>query len=363
MSGKRKVHAGLPPYVYPRWNNLYLYTYDPLTRRTINPVKLCAATAPISEVWRSWEAHQQQSVLTLERLAFRFESSAQWDGLAASTRRDYLLCRNTVCARSVNRGHGRLGDVVADRITPGIVRQYIDKRTLEAPSRARHEGRWIKLTLSWAYERDLVARNAGRGVKIHAEPRRQRYVTDAEFATFKSAAVPWLSAWAHIAYACRLRACEVLDLTDADLSPGVLYCRRRKGSDDSSVALVGDLAAAVTEAQSIRAALFERHRLPVPIDPGARHLFVNRSGRKMSYNTVAGAWKHVMTDWPRSARWTPHDLKRKGISDTHGDKRKAAGHRSAQMSANYDVKREIVQPAGEHLASHLARGAAKDSNE
>ncbi|MGJ0430617.1 hypothetical protein [Methylobacter sp.] len=43
--------------------------------------------------------------------------------------------------------------------------------------------------------------------------------------------------------------------------------------------------------------------------------------------------------------FTFHDLKRKGVSDTDGDKMKASGHRSAAMMKVYDVKPDIVDPA------------------
>jgi hypothetical protein len=36
--------------------------------------------------------------------------------------------------------------------------------------------------------------------------------------------------------------------------------------------------------------------------------------------------------------FTFHDLKRKGISDTEGDKMKASGHRSPEMINVFDVK-------------------------
>jgi len=40
-----------------------------------------------------------------------------------------------------------------------------------------------------------------------------------------------------------------------------------------------------------------------------------------------------------------HLLKRKGMSDTEGDKLKASGHRNASMLNIYDVKLDVVKPA------------------
>ena len=45
--------------------------------------------------------------------------------------------------------------------------------------------------------------------------------------------------------------------------------------------------------------------------------------------------------------FTFHDLKRKGVTDTSGNKQEASGHRNASMLNIYDVKPSLVRPAGE----------------
>lgn len=44
--------------------------------------------------------------------------------------------------------------------------------------------------------------------------------------------------------------------------------------------------------------------------------------------------------------FTFHDLKRKGVTDTEGNKQEASGHRNAAMLNIYDVKPIIVKAAG-----------------
>lgn len=46
-------------------------------------------------------------------------------------------------------------------------------------------------------------------------------------------------------------------------------------------------------------------------------------------------------------RFTFHDLKRKGVSDTEEDKQRASGHRTASMLNIYDVRLKTVEPSGE----------------
>jgi len=41
-----------------------------------------------------------------------------------------------------------------------------------------------------------------------------------------------------------------------------------------------------------------------------------------------------------------HDLKRKGVPDTTGNKLEASGHRPPSQLKIYDVKPDIVKPAG-----------------
>jgi hypothetical protein len=45
--------------------------------------------------------------------------------------------------------------------------------------------------------------------------------------------------------------------------------------------------------------------------------------------------------------FTFHDLKRKGVTDTTGNKQDASGHRNAAMLNTYDVKPIIVKAVGE----------------
>lgn len=52
----------------------------------------------------------------------------------------------------------------------------------------------------------------------------------------------------------------------------------------------------------------------------------------------------------RGINWVPftfHDLKRKGVSDTTGNKLDASGRRTASMMNVYDVKLKTVKPSNE----------------
>lgn len=345
MARPRKADKWLPPYLYPRGRWLYLYEY--VDGRLVSQGRLCRKDLPRSEVYQAYEDAQGATALTLDRLADAFERSPQHAALSAATRHDYARCRRQFCEAD---GNGqRLGSWPVEKFTPGLLTLYMDLRSAEASSRARHEIRWAKRLFRWGFQRDLVTRNIGAGVEVGTEPVRKRYVTDGELALFQNVAgwsdYPWLAPYSEIAFACRLRPSEALALTDADITPDGLYCRRTKGSDDNVVKIVGALSAAIREAQAIRDGHFFARNLGVPIAPEDRYLFVSQSGRPFTYSGLSQVWRAVMSKLPESKRFRPHDLKRKGISDAQGDKRKAAGHRSPQMTANYDTKQETVLPS------------------
>ena len=44
--------------------------------------------------------------------------------------------------------------------------------------------------------------------------------------------------------------------------------------------------------------------------------------------------------------FTFHDLKKKGVSDTEGNKQEASGHKTASMAAMYDLSVVVVNQAG-----------------
>jgi len=79
-----------------------------------------------------------------------------------------------------------------------------------------------------------------------------------------------------------------------------------------------------------------------------------RTGDKIGTSSLKTALSRIGKNAEKTAKekgmefihFTFHDLKRKGISDTEDDKLKASGHRNASMLNIYDVKLDVVKPAG-----------------
>jgi len=90
--------------------------------------------------------------------------------------------------------------------------------------------------------------------------------------------------------------------------------------------------------------------------PESRCLFISeRTGDKITTSTLQTAKSRIDKQAKAKAEqlgqaythFTFHDLKRKGVTDTTGNKQEASGHRSAAMLNTYDVKPIIVKAAGE----------------
>lgn len=322
----------LPSYVY--WDDTgrgrWIWRkYDSQTKKT-SAQRIAGPDATLREIWDAYEAITRATPAdTLRELVKRFEASPAWADLAKTTRKDYENCRDAILATNLKSGAAAADTRPADW-TPGAVRSYVDRRAEHSRSRANHELRYLRRIFSWAYERDLLASNPARGVKALKESSRSRYVTEAEyiaFLRFVAPRYPYLIPICELAYLCRLRLSEVLDLRRENIREDGLFAARRKGSKDALTGWTDRLRAAVQSALSLHGPIASVYLLP-----GA-------SRGRMLESTVQTAWQRAMVDWASlgNERWTIHDLKRAGVSDAKGDKLAASGHRSAAMLKVYDV--------------------------
>lgn len=84
----------------------------------------------------------------------------------------------------------------------------------------------------------------------------------------------------------------------------------------------------------------------VPSAISSVYLLHDREGQPIKGSTIDTAWQrmHVKAKADGlTGRFTFHNLKHKGISDTKGDKLRSAGHRSASMMSIYDLKMDDVE--------------------
>lgn len=329
--------------------------YDEYHKRKTK--RLCGAEATITEIWQAYTAAQApKQAATFSTLSAEFQQTRIWQKLSPSTQKDYLDCHNAITRRDTSTG--KLGEVPLNKWTVGLIRKYRDKRAEQSESRANKELSYIKRVFAWAYEYEKVTVNPATGIKKLTIPPRQHYAEDSDYYYLLNVAKKsnyWYVQYAmEIAYLCRSRMCEVMDLTDANELPEGLIIHRRKGSKTNITQWQPRLQAAWDAIKQKRNAILSSRKQPYPIRPELRYLFISeRTGDKIQLSSMKTALQRINQQAEEQAKqdgiefthFTFHDLKRKGISDTApGERMASAGHRSVEMMNVYDVKPDVVKP-------------------
>jgi integrase len=357
----------LPNYAYfdPRYRGRWVIKiYDPDAKRTKEHPLNLDATANIKDIWTAYDAFFGQNRDSFKYLSDKFQQSLQWRNLAKSTQNDYIKCHDAICTKKTKSG-ASLGDIPLTSWTTGGIRKYRDARGEVSTSRANHELRYIKRLFSWAieYEQCGITKNPGTGVKRLKETPRRHYAHDQDYefaltiakagakkkGKSKGSIPDYVWPFMEIAYLCRLRKSEVLDLTLSDELPKGLQIDRRKGSRGNTTKWNPRLRAAWNAA---------KHRLkgkPQKLDPTIQHVFIGNDYGRLRESTLDSAWRRLMSTCEskaieqdtKFARFTPHDLKRKGVTDTpESQKQAGSGHKSEQvMRDHYDVVPPEVDPS------------------
>jgi site-specific recombinase XerC len=255
------------------------------------------------------------------------------------------------------------------------VQRVIDKIAQEgAPSKAAHALRYLRRVMQWGRKRGFVDVNPAKGIEAPKE-RKQRRLPDtvvmSKLIAFAyqqgqlkrgqtGACSPYLWYVMEISYLCRLRGIETITLTDEnELEEGVLT-NRRKGSRDNIVRWTPRLRAAWAAAKAVRAEVWGRKKVPVPMRADQRHLIVSAAGGPWSKSGLDTAFQRLVIQalekglMTEEQRFELHDFKRKGkgkgITDTVGtraDKQEASGHRDEAMMDVYDLSLPTVNPSAE----------------
>jgi len=155
-----------------------------------------------------------------------------------------------------------------------------------------------------------------------------------------------------LSYLCRLRGIETVTLSDAnELEEGVLT-NRRKGSRDNVVRWTP----AWDGAKAYRAKVWARTKAPMPILAERRFIIISAHGGALQKSSLDTTWQRFITKAIEAGaiaeadRFALHDLKRRGITDTPGnraDKQEASGHRDGSMMDVYDHSVPIVAPSAD----------------
>lgn len=390
-----KIPTGL--YWDGRWGGCW-YAFDRRPGERPKRKNVATKTATLADLYLIAEARAgKTSSKTLAGLIEAFAGSEKFASLGDRTKEDYTYCAEVVAGFKLQNGT-KAGALVTKRISQPIVQGLIDAlaagterneetgKLIPTPSKAAHVQRYLRRLFRWGANRGYNEINPADGVELPAERKRRRLPASdvlprlIAFARANAgdrgqngSVAPYLWAAAVIGYRCRLRPIEVRTLTDANETPAGIMTNRRKGSRDNITEWSPDLREAWTYLLEHRNAIWNGKH-PEGEDPSRKHkrvqrvarawpiraedrpLLVNRDGEAVGKSTFNSAWRRliaraiedgVMTE---QNRFGPHDLKRRGITDTpgtRGEKQLASGHVNESMLDVYDFSLPVVKPAGD----------------
>ncbi|MET0008419.1 MAG: hypothetical protein ABW124_11065 [Candidatus Thiodiazotropha sp. 6PLUC9] len=331
----------------------YISYFDAENRQ--RRMRVAGSKAALSDLHRIIEAQAGVPRDTFDFIAKKYFESLDYSGLAASTKRGHKLSFRFI-SNFRTKQSTRLGSEPLSKWSYGLAQKLLDLFAKErGPTAANHSARFARRVFNWARQRDYVNHNPFERLKFAKERQRRRlpskesYFSVLEFS--KTTGYRYLWAVMELAYLCRMRGIEVLDLSDANEMEDGLLAERRKGSRDNITKWNSRLRRAWDSLKVIRDEIYEKKGIPIPINKHERYIVVSRSGYRLTKQALDTAWQRVITDAlnqgiiSESERFSLHDLKRMGVTNTKGtraEKQQASGHRSAAMLDVYDLEVPVV---------------------
>lgn len=342
------------------WYTLHYDETGKQRRRNVAP-----ADVTLAELHQIMEQTSGADRGTLRYLCDQFHLSDRYKRLASKTHDDYCYSRDVLLDIPTRLGKP-LGDLLVKKFTAALVQRIVDRLADEGtPSKAAHALRYLRRVLQWGRNRGFLELNPAQGIEAPVERKRRRLpghqvmddLVDRALAfgrlarNEKGGCPEYLSYVMEISYLCRLRGIETITLTDAHELPEGIMTNRRKGSRDNIVRWTPRLRAAWEGAKAYRAKVWTRKATVIPIRADRRYLIVASHGGPLRKSSLDTAWQRfilsAISDGTITAeeRFGLHDLKRRGITDTVGNravKQEASGHRDEAMMDVYDLSLPLV---------------------
>lgn len=319
--------------------------------------RLGGPEATLADLQASLEATRGVDRASLGWLCDEFHGSDQFKRLAEKTREDYDAQRKIIATYQTKRG--MLQDLPYASLTPVFVQKLIDTIGSEYPSKANHVLRYVRRVYSWGRTRRGCKTNPAKGVEQAVERKQQRlpkehaYMALLNHAKANYPAYLWIAT--ELAFLMRLRGIETVTLDDTYVLEEGMLTNRRKGSADSVIEWSPRLREAVRAAGAERSRIWSKKKMPTPLDPRQRPILVNIHGKPVSRHTLSTLWQTCIKDAIQKGLISPddrfaiHDAKRKGVTETVGDKaakKAGSGHKSDSMLGVYDKSIPRVSTPG-----------------
>lgn len=319
--------------------------------------------ATLSDLHRLIEEFKGVNRESFRYLADTYFENSNFADLSKSTRESYEYAFKNICDYVTKTGES-LADIPLNHWDSYLVQKFIDTMRL-TPSKAKHTHTFIRRVFSWSKNRGFCSDNPAIGTELPKERKEQTLPTQSAYDRlknyarangtygnkFKGSCPHYIWAVMEINYLCYLRGIETRNLNDAHIKDNVLVAERRKGSGTNLVEFNSRLTTAINHLIECRTAIWERKRITIPLRPEDRPIVVNTLGEKLKSDAYQSAWGRFINARIKdglidtSERFSLHDLKRKGVTDT--DQENAAEHKDPRMKDIYDKSIRTVKPASE----------------
>lgn len=203
----------------------------------------------------------------------------------------------------------------------------------DTPNMANRVLSFLKTVFSYAVEWQLVDSNPCVGIRRHAEGKRQRYITDDEYAAIYAKANPRMQVIMDLLYLTGQRVGDVIAIKRADINDeGIAFDQQKTGAK-LLVRWTPELRDAIARANALNGNVL------------GPTLFRTRSHAKgaPSYGATRDRWKEAV-EAAGVEDANIHDLRAKSLTDAKRqgkDAQSLAGHTTAAMTDRYIRLREV----------------------
>lgn len=317
MGRRRQTNLDLPPRMQVKSGTYYYVTSG-------HPRKWIGLGRDKAAARRKWAELENDTTApdTVRGIVDAWFAAPKEKPLAESTLRCYRSVAEQLAAF--------YGASPVQAIEPHHIAAWLDNHASRA--RANLGKALLSNALDLAVRRGLIARNPAREIKRLNTPIRQRYLTDGEYQTIRSSAVPVLQAAMDISYVTGARISDVLAIKVSDWTTEGLLLRQKK---------TGKLQL-FRRTPIIEQVIEQARRIPRPVR--GLYLLCTMKGQPYKYSTLLSWWERATTR-AGVANAHFHDIRGKAATDGKRDGidyQALLGHSTKAMSDRY-IKLEEAQ--------------------
>lgn len=217
-----------------------------------------------------------------------------------------------------------------EQVKPKHIAELLDHYQAQ-PSTANALRNVLKVIFNKAVRWGITDTNPVQFVPPFKVGKRDRYVTEAEFAAIRNKASPTLKAIMDICYLTGQRIGDVLKIMYADIDDTGIFFKQQKTGNRLKVAMTPDLAAALANARALHQSV------------KGLTLFHTRQGKPFAYWTIRTLWSRA-TEAAGVEDVHIHDIRAKAATDAKAqglDSKTLLGHSSEAAHQRYLRGKEI----------------------